>query len=78
MVPRRPLGRSPERILPKSCRSRDELDEVIVLRHGKQVIVEPADEWPAGFLAAHGAWTDDIPRPPTRSLGSRQNPLRQL
>ena len=61
--------------LPKSCRFRDELDEVIVHRRGKQVILEPADEWPADFLACLGAWTDDIPRPPARAVGSRKNPF---
>jgi antitoxin VapB len=58
--------------LPKSCRFRDDLDEVIVRRRGKQVILEPADEWPAEFLACLGAWTEDIPRPPTRPVGSRK------
>ncbi len=61
--------------LPKSCRFRDDLDEVIVRRRGKQVILEPADEWPAEFLACLGAWKDDIPRPPSRAVSSRKDPF---
>jgi antitoxin VapB len=61
--------------LPKSCRFSDDLDEVIVRRSGKQVILEPADEWPAEFLKCLGAWTEDIPRPPARALGSRKDPF---
>ena len=61
--------------LPKSFRFRDGLDEVIVRRRGRQVILEPADEWPADFLACLGAWKDEIPRPPPRAIGSRKNPF---
>ena len=61
--------------LPKSCRFSDDLDEVIVRRSGKQVILEPADEWPAEFLKCLGAWTEDIPRPPALPLGSRKDPF---
>jgi len=59
--------------LPKSCRFSDDLDEVIVRRHGKQVILEPANEWPAEFLKCLGAWKEDIPRPPARVVGSRKD-----
>lgn len=61
--------------LPKSCRFNDDLDEVIVRRRGKQVILEPADEWPAEFLSCLGAWTEDIPRLPARTVGSRKDPF---
>ena len=61
--------------LPKSCRFSDDLDEVIVRRRGKQVILEPADEWPAEFLACLGAWKEDIPRPPGRTVDTRKNPF---
>jgi antitoxin VapB len=61
--------------LPKSCRFSDDLDEVIVKRRGKQIILEPADEWPAEFLKCLGAWTEDIPRPPARAMGSRKVPF---
>jgi antitoxin VapB len=61
--------------LPKSCRFRDDLDEVVVRRRGKQVILEPADEWPVEFLACLGAWTEEIPRPPSRAVGRRKDPF---
>jgi antitoxin VapB len=63
--------------LPKSCRFSDELDEVIVRRRGRQVILEPADEWSAEFLACLGAWKEDIPRPPARSVRSRKDPFEE-
>ena len=61
--------------LPKSCRFGDDLDEVVVRRRGRQVILEPADEWSAEFLACLGAWQEDIPRPARRTVGSRRNPF---
>lgn len=63
--------------LPKSCRFSDDLDEVIARRRGKQVILEPADEWPSEFLECLGAWKDDIPRPPARKVGARKNPFEE-
>ena len=61
--------------LPKSCRFKKDQDHVIVRKVGKQVILEPADEWPAEFLACLGAWHDDIPKPPVRKTASRRNPF---
>ena len=61
--------------LPKSCRFKEDQDQVIVRKVGKQVILEPADEWPAEFLACLGAWHDDIPKPPVRKVASRRNPF---
>ncbi|MEA2696947.1 MAG: hypothetical protein QOI66_1218 [Myxococcales bacterium] len=61
--------------LPKSCRFSDDQDEVIVRRVGRQVILEPADEWSPEFLACLGAWHEDIPRPSKRKVGSRPNPF---
>jgi antitoxin VapB len=61
--------------LPKSCRFSKDQDQVIVRKVGKQVILEPADEWPPEFLACLGAWHDDIPKPPVRKVGSRRNPF---
>jgi len=49
--------------LPKSCRFPDDQSEVIVRRVGKRVILEPADEWSEDFLAALGAWHEEIERP---------------
>ena len=62
--------------LPKSCRFEDQ-DEVIVRRVGRQVILEPADEWSPAFLNSLGAWKDDIPRPPGRKVASRKNPFER-
>jgi antitoxin VapB len=61
--------------LPKSCRFREDQNQVIARRVGKQVILEPADEWPPEFLSCLGAWHDDIPKPPVRKVGSRRNPF---
>jgi hypothetical protein len=36
--------------LPKSCRFGEDQDQVMVRRVGKQVILEPADEWPPELL----------------------------
>ena len=47
--------------LPKSCRFDDDQVEVLARRVGKQVILEPADEWSPEFLACLGAWKEDIP-----------------
>jgi antitoxin VapB len=61
--------------LPKSCRFSDDQDEVIARRVGKQVILEPADEWPKEFLDCLGAWKEDIPRPPSKRMPSKRNPF---
>jgi antitoxin VapB len=61
--------------LPKSCRFDDAVEEVMVRRVGRQVILEPADEWPEGFLESLGAWKEDIPRPPARPVSRRKNPF---
>ena len=43
--------------LPRGMRIRE-------YREGDRIILEPiADAWPRAFLAAAGAWKDDIPRP---------------
>jgi antitoxin VapB len=59
--------------LPKRFRFRDE--EVIVRKVGRQVILEPADEWPDEFRACLGAWRQDIPRPASRKITSKRNPF---
>lgn len=61
--------------LPKSYRFSEDQAEVIVRRSGKQVILEPADEWAPEFLACLGGWKEDIPRPPVPTVGSRKNPF---
>jgi virulence-associated protein VagC len=43
--------------LPRGMRVRER-------REGDRIILEPlADAWPRAFLAAAGAWKEDIPRP---------------
>jgi antitoxin VapB len=49
--------------LPMTCRFPEGQSEVVVRRVGRQIILEPVDEWPAEFLASLGAWADDIERP---------------
>ena len=61
--------------LPKSCRFDDDQDEVIVRRVGKQLILEPIDQWSEAFLDCLGAWPEDIPRPATAQVGSSPNPF---
>lgn len=58
--------------LPKSVRFSDDLQEVLVRRVGRRVILEPADEWPKEFLECLGAWDEDIERP----RGTRVDKLR--
>jgi antitoxin VapB len=61
--------------LPKSCRFDDDQDEVIVRRVGRQIILEPADEWSQAFLDCLGAWKEDIPRPKATDLRKKKNPF---
>lgn len=61
--------------LPRSCRFDDGLREVVVRRVGRQVILEPVDEWSPEFLAALGAWGDEIPRPASATVGGRRDPF---
>jgi antitoxin VapB len=61
--------------LPKSCRFSDDLEEVIVRRVGRQVILEPAVEWSEEFLECLGAWKEDIPRPQARPVSRKRNPF---
>lgn len=43
--------------LPRGTRVRE-------YRDGNRIIIEPVDAWPDEFLAALGAWDEDIPLPP--------------
>jgi len=51
------------------------MQEVLVRREGRRVILEPADEWPDEFRACLGAWRHEIPRPVQRPLQHLRNPL---
>ena len=60
--------------LPKACRF-PALQEVLVRREGRRVILEPADEWSNEFRACLGGWRDEIPRPVQRLVRDLQNPF---
>jgi antitoxin VapB len=60
--------------LPKECRFLGQR-EVVVRREGRRVILEPADEWSAGFRACLGSWTGEIPRPKQRKVRDLRNPF---
>lgn len=52
-------------------------DEVLVHREGRRVVLEPTDEWPADFLAALGAWKEEIERPGTEKLSRVRDPFQR-
>jgi antitoxin VapB len=58
--------------LPKSCRFADDQEEVLVRRVGKQVVLEPVDDWSEEFLGCLGAWKDDIPRPRSEAISKKK------
>lgn len=61
--------------LPKSCRFSDDLQEVLVHRVGRRVILEPADDWPKDFLKCLGAWDQDIERPAPQPITKLRDPF---
>ena len=61
--------------LPKSCRFPDHLEEVVVHRAGRRVILEAPDEWPAEFVACLGAWRGEIERPPADKVAKLKDPF---
>ena len=63
-------GRSQAVRLPKEFRF--EGDTVVVRREGKAVILEPADEWPEGYVASFTGVPDDFERPAQRKLERRE------
>lgn len=48
--------------LPKELRFRG--DTVLVRREGDAVILEPADEWPEGYVESFAGISDSFQRPP--------------
>jgi len=54
-------GRSQAIRLPKEFRF--ETDTVLVHREGQAVVVEPADEWPEGYVDSFAGVPDDFTRP---------------
>ncbi|MEO6597894.1 MAG: AbrB/MazE/SpoVT family DNA-binding domain-containing protein [Planctomycetota bacterium] len=59
--------------LPKEYRFEGE--EVLIHRDGRRVVLEPADEWPPGFLATLGAWDETIERAPQERLKDARDPF---
>jgi antitoxin VapB len=59
--------------LPRSARFPEDQREVVVRRSGRQVILEPADEWPAEFVEVLGAWPEEIERPRKRPISRRND-----
>jgi antitoxin VapB len=55
-------GRSQAVRLPKEFRFGT--DTVLVRRQGSAVVLEPADEWPEGYVASFAGVPDDFVRPP--------------
>lgn len=55
-------GRSQAISLPKEFRF--DTDTVLVHREGRSVIVEPADEWPEGYVESFASVPEDFTRPP--------------
>jgi len=55
-------GRSQAVRLPKEFRF--DTDTVLVRREGDAVVLEPADEWPEGYLDSFAGAPEDFTRPP--------------
>lgn len=54
-------GRSQAVRLPKEFRF--DTDTVLVHRHGRAVVMEPAHEWPEGYVESFTGVADDLTRP---------------
>jgi antitoxin VapB len=54
-------GRSQAVCLPKEFRF--ESETVVVRREGAAVVLEPADEWPAGYVESFSGVPEDFVRP---------------
>ena len=55
-------GRSQAVRLPKEFRF--QTDTVLVHRQGRAVVLEPAHEWPEGYVESFAGMPDDFARPP--------------
>jgi len=62
-------GRSQAIRLPKEFRFAT--DTVLVHREGQAVVVEPADEWPDGYVESFAGVPDDFRRPSQGAVESR-------
>lgn len=63
-------GRSQAIRLPKEFRF--EGDTVLVHREGSAVILEPAHEWPAGYVESFAGVPEDFDRPPQGHVDKRR------
>lgn len=66
-------GRSQAVRLPKEFRF--QTDTVLVRREGRAVVVEPAHEWPEGYVKSFAGVPDDFARPSQGQVEERA-PLR--
>ena len=64
-------GRSQAVRLPKEFRFRG--DTVLVRRDGDAVILEPADEWPEGYVESFSGVAGDMVRQPQGKTDRREN-----
>jgi antitoxin VapB len=63
-------GRSQAVRLPKEFRF--DTDTVLVRREGGAVVLEPADEWPEGYVASFAGAPEDLVRPPQGEAEERE------
>jgi len=66
-------GRSQAVRLPKEFRV--ECDTVLVRREGEAIVLEPAYEWPEGYVESFAGVPDDFARPP-QGEADRRDKLR--
>lgn len=63
-------GRSQAVRLPKEFRF--DTDTVLVHREGNSVVLEPARDWPEGYVESFSGVPDDFDRPPQGSIDKRR------
>lgn len=66
-------GRSQAIRLPKEFRV--DTDTVLVWREGSSIVIEPADEWPEGYVESFAGVPDDFERP-TQGEAERREELK--
>jgi antitoxin VapB len=64
-------GRSQAVRLPKEFRF--EGDTVLAHREGDAIILEPVDEWPAGYVESFAGISKDFARPPQGQTDERED-----
>jgi antitoxin VapB len=61
--------------LPRAYSFADDQEEVMVVRDGRRIILEPLDEWPDAFIRCLGAWSEAIERPPQTPVAELEDPF---